>query len=51
MDAIVSAHVVLPEATEAEHLSQDVREGLLEIPIGHDVDDRIQRGVEVPDPK
>ncbi len=49
------AHVVAvlasEDAEEAEDLSQDVREGVLEVPVRHHVDHRVQGGVEVADPE
>ena len=54
-DAVAEAAVVLvlagEEAEEAEDLAQDVREGVLEVPVGHDVDERVERRVEVADPE
>jgi len=38
-------------AAEAEDLPQDVRESILEVPVGHNVDDGVQGRVEVPDPE
>ena len=38
-------------AAPAEYLADDVGESVLEVPVGHDVDDRIEGGVEVPDPE
>ena len=54
-DAVAEAAVVLlaprDQAEEAEDLAQDVREGVLEVPVGHDVDERVERRVEVADPE
>ena len=41
----------LAEAAEAEDLPQDVRKGVLEIPVRHHVDDGVEGGVEVADPE
>lgn len=41
----------LAEAAEAEDFPQDVREGVLEVPVGHDVDHGVEGGVEVADPE
>ena len=38
-------------ATEAEDLPEDVGESVLEVPVGHHVDDRVQGRVEVSDPE
>ena len=38
-------------AEEAEDLAEDVGEGVLEVAVGHDVDERVQRRVEVADPE
>lgn len=39
------------DAEKAEDFAEDVREGVLEVAIRHDVDDRVEGGVEVSDPK
>ena len=38
-------------AAPAEYASEDVRESVLEVSVGHDVDDRVKCGVEVSDPE
>ena len=45
------AAVALHQAAPAEDLLEDVREGVLEVPVGHDVDEGVQGGVEVSDPE
>ena len=53
-DAVGESAVVLlggEEAEEAEDLAQDVGEGVLEVAVGHDVDERVEGRVEVADPE
>ena len=46
-----SSGASLVGAAEAEDLPEDVGEGVFEVTVRHDVDHRVQGGVEVADPE